>query len=64
MRGAYLASFIVAVALTILCGGVALLGAFLWNDPLTTTQTATFEAALFLFTFGAGTLLGLIGGCR
>ena len=62
MRGAYLASFIVAVALTILCGGIALLGALLWNDPLTTTQEATFEAALSLFTFGAGTLLGLIGG--
>ena len=62
MRGAYLASFVVAVALTVLCGALALLGAFLWNDPLSTTQEATFEAVLSLFTFGAGTLFGLIGG--
>ena len=61
MRAAYLA-LIVTVALTILCCGVALLGAFLWNDPLTTTQEAIFKAALDLFTFGAGTLFGLIGG--
>jgi hypothetical protein len=62
MRRANLASFIVATALTILCGGIALLGALVWVDPLTTTQEATFRAALSLFTFGTGTLFGLIGG--
>ncbi len=58
-----LASFVVAVALTgLLCGASVLLGAFLWSDPLSTTQEATFKAVLSLFTFGAGTLFGLIGG--
>ena len=60
----FLVVLVVALAVTFACGAIMLAGALFWNDPLSSTQQQTFEAASKIFLIGAGSLLGLLGGMR
>jgi hypothetical protein len=52
----------VATLVTFSAGGVTVVGAFLWADPLTTAQQKALDAANNVFMIGAGAILGLLGG--
>lgn len=58
----FLVVLTIATLVTIAAGTTMLLGAFLWDDPLTTAQQQALDSASKVFLIGAGSILGLLGG--
>jgi hypothetical protein len=58
----FLVVLFVTLLVTIAAGGVALVGAFWWPDPMTSAQEQTFAVAAKIFETGAIYLFGLLAG--
>jgi hypothetical protein len=64
MADKFLIIFFTTVALTVLCGSVAVSIVFLGHDPAPPMMTELYNTALKLFTAGVGAIIGLVGGSK